>query len=129
MKQFIVSAATAIVKITVLILVVRFVAGAASEAYDFGYRVFSEEPVSGEPGIAYTVELSEETTPKQVAQALEDYGLIRDKDLFYVQYLLSPHKDELMPGEYELSTAMTAEQMIEIMSSSYEDEDESGEEE
>lgn len=129
MKQFIVSAATAIVKITVLILVVRFVAGAASEAYDFGYRVFSEEPVSGEPGIAYTVELSEETTPKQVAQALEDYGLIRDKDLFYVQYLLSPHKDELMPGEYELSTAMTAEQMIEIMSSSYVDEDESGEEE
>lgn len=124
MKQFIVSAATAAVKIIVLVLIVRFVAGAASDAYAFGYRVFSEEPVSGEPGIAYTVELSEETTPKQVAQALEDYGLIRDKDLFYVQYLLSPHKDELMPGNYELSTAMTAEQMLEIMSSSYVEEDE-----
>lgn len=124
MKQFIVSAATAAVKIIVLLLVVRFVAGMASEAYAFGYRIFSEEPVSGEPGITYTVELSEETTPKQVAQALEDYGLIRDKDLFYVQYLLSPHKDELMPGNYELSTAMTAEQMIEVMSSSYVDEEE-----
>lgn len=124
MKQFIVSAATAAVKIIVFFLIVRFVAGVASEAYAFGYRVFSEEPVSGEPGITYTVELSEETTPKQVAQALEDYGLIRDKDLFYVQYLLSPHKDELMPGNYELSTAMTAEQMIEIMSSSYAEEDE-----
>lgn len=124
MKQFIVSIGTAAVKITVLILVVRFVAGTASEAYAFGYRIFSEEPVSSEPGTTYTVELSEETTPKQVAQALEDYGLIRDKDLFYVQYLLSPHKDELMPGNYELSTAMTAEQMLEIMSSSYVDEDE-----
>lgn len=124
MKQFLVSVATAAVKIIVLILIVRYVMGIASEAYAFGYRIFSEEPVSSEPGIVYTVELTEETTPKQVAQALEDYGLIRDRDLFYVQYLLSPHKDELMPGSYELSTAMTAEQMLEIMSSSYVEEDE-----
>ena len=123
MKQFIVSIATAAVKIIVLILIARYVIGTASEAYAFGYRVFSGEPVSDEPGIIYTVELSEGTTPKQVAQALEDYGLVRDKDLFYVQYLLSPHKDELMPGNYELSTAMTAEQMLEIMSSSYVEED------
>ena len=123
MKQFIVSTATAAVKIIVLLVIVRYVAGIASEAYAFGYRIFSEEPVSGEPGITYTVELSEETTPKQVAQALEDYGLVRDKNLFYVQYLLSPHKDELMPGNYELSTAMTAEQMLEVMSSSYVDEE------
>lgn len=124
MKQFIVSVGTAVVKIIVFVLLIRFVVGAASEAYAFGYRIFSEEPVSSEPGIVYTVELSEETTPKQVAQALEDYGLIRDKDLFYVQYLVSPHKGELMPGNYELSTAMTAEQMLEIMSSSYEEKDE-----
>ncbi len=124
MKQFIVSIATAAVKIVTLVLIVRFVIGAATEAYDFGYRIFSEEPVSGEPGIVYSVELTEETTPKQVAQALEDYGLIRDKDLFYVQYLLSPHKGELMPGNYELSTAMTAEQMLEVMSSSYVEKDE-----
>lgn len=124
MKQLIVSIGTAVVKIIVVVLLIRLVVGAASEAYAFGYRIFSEEPVSSEPGIVYTVELSEETTPKQVAQALEDYGLIRDKDLFYVQYLVSPHKGELMPGNYELSTAMTAEQMLEIMSSSYEEKDE-----
>lgn len=119
MKQFIVSIGTAAVKIIVLILIVRFVVTTASEAYAFGYRVFSEEPVSGEPGITYSVALTEETTPKQVAQALEDYGLVRDKDLFYVQYMVSPHRGELMPGSYELSTAMTAEEMLEIMSSSY----------
>lgn len=124
MKQFLVSVATAAVKIIVLVLIVRYVVGIATEAYEFGYRIFSEEPVSGEPGITYTVQLTEETTPKQVAQALEDYGLVRDKDLFYAQYLLSPHKDELMPGNYELSTAMTAEQMLEIMSSSFVGEEE-----
>ncbi len=124
MKQFIVSVATAAVKIIVLVLIVRYVITTAISAYDFGYRVFTEEPVSAEPGITYSVELSEETTPRQVAEALEDYGLVKDKDLFYVQYLLSPHKDRLMPGNYELSTAMTAEEMLEIMSSSYVDEEE-----
>ena len=124
MKQFIVSVATAAVKIIVLVLIVKYVIEIATTAYDFGYRIFTEEPVSAEPGIIYTVELSEETTPQQVAEALEDYGLVRDKNLFYIQYLLSSYKDKLMPGNYELSTAMTAEEMLEIMASSYVDEDE-----
>lgn len=128
MKQFIVSVGTAAVKIIVFILIVRYVIGIVTTAYDFGYRVFAEEPVSAEPGIAYTVELSEETTPKQVAEALEDYGLIRDKNLFYVQYLVSSSKGKLMPGNYELSTAMTADEMLEIMSSSYVEEEEDEEE-
>lgn len=124
MKQFIVSVATATVKIIVFVLIVKYVVGIATTAYDFGYRVFTEEPVSAEPGITYTVELSEETTPKQVAEALEDYGLVRDKNIFYVQYLVSSYKGKLMPGDYELSTAMTADEMLEIMSSSYVEEEE-----
>lgn len=119
MKQFIISFVTITIKVIVFVLIARYVMGAASQAYNFGYRIFSEEPVDGEPGITYTVKLSEETTPKQVAQALEDYGLIRDKNLFYLQYMLSPHRGELMPGSYELNTSMTAEQMLTIMSSSY----------
>lgn len=126
MKQFLISVGTAAVKIATLVLLVRYVTSAATAAYDFGYRVFSEKPMSAAPGITYTVELTEETTPKQVAQALEDYGLIRDKNLFYVQYLLSPHKGELTEGSYELNTAMTAEQMLEVLSSSYKKEKSGG---
>lgn len=128
MKQFIVSITTAIVKVIVFVLIVKYVIGIATTAYDFGYRVFAEEPVSAEPGITYTVELSEETTPRQVAEALEDYGLVRDKNIFYVQYLVSSSKGKLMPGNYELSTAMTADEMLEIMSSSYVEEGEDEEE-
>ncbi len=119
MKQFIVSVATAAVKIIVFVLIIQYVTKTAATAYDFGYRIFTEEPVSAQPGVTFQVELSEETTPKQVAEALEDYGLVRDKNLFYAQYLLSVHKDRLMPGNYELSTAMTAEEMLTVMSSSY----------
>ena len=124
MKQLIVSVATAIVKITVFVFIVRYVAETAVTAYDFGYRVFTEAPVSAsETGAVYMVELSEDTTPKQVAEALEDYGLIRDKNLFYIQYLFSSYKDKLMPGYYELNTAMTAEEMLAVMSSSYAEEE------
>lgn len=124
MKQFIVSVGTAAVKIILFVLIVRYVIGAATEAYAFGYRIFTEEPVGAEPGITYTVTLSEETTPEQVAEALEDYGLVRDRDVFYVQYLLSAYRGKLMPGNYELSTAMTGEEMLQVMSSSYVDEEE-----
>ena len=58
-----------------------------------------------------------------MAEALEDYGLIRDKNIFYVQYLVSSYKGKLMPGSYELSTAMTADEMLGVMSSSYVEED------
>ena len=124
MKQFIVSVGTAAVKIILFVFIVRYVIGTATEAYAFGYRIFTEEPVSAEPGITYTVTLSEETTPEQVAEALEDYGLVRDRDVFYVQYLLSAYRGKLMPGNYELSTAMTGEEMLQVMSSSYVDEEE-----
>lgn len=124
MKQFLVSIGTAAVKIVVFFFLVKYVTSAATAAYSFGYRIFSEKPVTSAPGMTYTVELSEETTPKQVAQALEDYGLIRDKDLFYVQYLLSPYRGELTAGSYELSTAMTAEEMLEVLASSYQEEQE-----
>lgn len=123
MKQLGISAVTVIVKVVVAVLIVQYVIKTAVAAYDFGFRIFTEEPVSEAPGITYTVSLTEETTPKQVAEALEDYGLIRDKDLFYAQYLLSAYKDKLTPGDYELSTAMTADEMLAVMSSSESEED------
>lgn len=115
MKQLAVSAATAVVKIVVAYFLIKYVIQTAAMTYDFGYRIFTEEPVSKPPGITYTVTLTEETTPKQVAEALEDYGLIRDKNLFYIQYMLSSYKDELVPGNYELTTAMTADEMLAVM--------------
>lgn len=42
MKQFIVSVATAAVKIVVFVLIVKYVIGIAVMAYDFGYRVFAD---------------------------------------------------------------------------------------
>ena len=47
---------------------------------------------------------------------LEEKGLIEDAKLFVVQELLSAYHGEILPGIYDLSTDMTAEQMLAIMS-------------
>ena len=105
-----------IVKVVVLAAIVMFVLKTSTAAYDFGYRVFADEPVSVTGGRTITVGISEEADIKDIAAMLEEKGLIADADLFVVQELLSAYHGEIIPGIYDLSTAMTAEEMLSIMS-------------
>jgi len=114
-KQIAISTLSMIVKIVALIVILTFVMKYAKQAYDFGYRIFTEAPVAEGEGILYTVNVENGAGPKEIAKQLEEFGLIRDQKLFYVQYLLSDYKDKIQPGSYTLSTAMTAEQMMQIM--------------
>ena len=114
-KQLAISTLSAIVKIAALIFILTVVMKYATKAYDFGYRIFTEPPVAEGEGIYYTVTIQDGVGAKSIAEQLEEFGLIRDKNLFYVQYMLSDYKDKLQPGTYKLSTAMTAENMMQIM--------------
>ena len=105
-----------IIKVVVLAAIVAFVLKTSTAAYDFGYRVFADEPVSVTGGRTITVGISEEADIKDIAAMLEEKGLIADADLFVVQELLSAYHGEIIPVIYDLSTAMTAEEMLSIMS-------------
>ena len=111
-----------IIKVVVIAGVVLFAFKGASQAYDFGYRVFADQPVSVAGGRTITVGISENMTVKDIAQMLEEKGLIEDARLFVVQELSAYHK-EIKPGIYDLSTDMTAAQMLEIMSTPAQQED------
>ncbi|MCL2717230.1 MAG: endolytic transglycosylase MltG [Lachnospiraceae bacterium] len=105
------------VKGIVLVLIITFVYRTAVTAYDFGYRVFAEEPISRSGGRTITVAVAEDYTIRGLAEMLKDRGLIRDADLFVVQELLSEHRGEIKPGIYDLSTVMTVAEMLAVMSS------------
>ena len=105
-----------IIKVVVLAVAVMFMVRGATKAYDFGYRVFADKPVSISGGRTITVGVSENMSVKDIAAMLEEKGLIEDADLFVVQELLSAYHGEIRPGIYDLSTDMTAAQMMEIMS-------------
>lgn len=110
--------------VIIIALVVIGVYKGALIAYDFGYRVFTETPISGEPGRDIEVTILDGTSSKEVGDILEEKGLIRDATLFFIQEMLSSHKGKIKPGIYTLNTSMTAEQMIEAMAEKDEDEDE-----
>ncbi|MDE7285939.1 MAG: endolytic transglycosylase MltG, partial [Lachnospiraceae bacterium] len=93
-----------IIKVAVLAVVIVYVFRAATQAYDFGYRVFADEPVSISGGRTITVSVAEDASVKEIAEMLEEKGLIEDANLFVVQELLSVHHGKIVSGIYDLST-------------------------
>ena len=104
-----------IVKIVFAVVVVVVLYRGAVKAYDYGYRIFEEAPVSSGEGYTITVNITEDMSAKEMGEMLADKGLIKDPQLFVFQYMLSEFKEDLLPGEHDLSTAMTVEEMMEEM--------------
>ena len=103
-------------KIIAIVLIVMFTYKYALLAYDYGYRIFGEMPITSGEGRNVTVTIKEGADAKAIGEMLENKGLIRDGELFVLQELISDYHNDLLPGTYELNTSMTAEQMMEVMS-------------
>lgn len=114
-KEIIGSTAELIIKVVVLIFAVTYIMRTAAAAYDYGYRIFTEEPVSLGEGRIISVSVEEPVSAVEVGKMLEERGLIRDAKLFVIQELLSENHGKMKPGIYDLSTAMTAEEMMDVM--------------
>ena len=103
------------ISITVLfcVLVVCGLYQIGLKCYDFGYRVYTEPAVSQENGKEQIVQITEDMGTKDLAEVLEEKGLVRDARLFYFQAKLAGF--DLQPGVYKVSTSMTAREMMAAM--------------
>ncbi len=115
---------SAIIKIAVAIWIVNFIYTKTLAAYDFGYRVFTEAPISRAPGRDVTISYTEGKSFKDLAKTLEEKGLVRDYKLAMVQMYASAYKNTIKPGAYTLNTSMTTEEMMKAMSPGVDEEDE-----
>lgn len=125
-KQLIGSAVETIIKIAAVVFLVSFVYDAAVKAYDYGYRVFAEEPVTVGDGRTISISVGASDSVRDIAKNLEEKGLIRDANLFFVQELLSEYHGKIIPGIYDLNTSMTNDEMLEIMSLESKEEEDTG---
>ena len=116
-KSLILAVLETIVKVVIFAVVIMFIFKGITAAYEFGYKVFADEPVSLNNGRTISVGVSENASVKDVANMLEEKGLINDSKLFVVQELLSAYHNEIKPGIYDLRTDMTAHDMLQIMAS------------
>lgn len=114
-KKILLSVAKSIMTLVVVVFILMVVYRVMLRAYDFGYRIFAEEAMSPAPGLTVSVAIVEGKSVMEVGEILEEKGLIRSATLFYLQELVSSYHGELQPGIYELSTAMTPTEMMEIM--------------
>ena len=109
--------------IILLMLIFSFVYSMCSKAYDFGFRIFAEDPVSPAPGHTVSVAIVEGKSVMEIGEILNSKGLIRDPKLFYFEEFCSDYHGRLQPGIYEFSTSMTPLEMMEIMATDTDDEE------
>lgn len=106
-----------ILKVAVIVAVIFVIYRGAMLCYDYGYRIFAEPAISAGEGRSVTVTVTEDMSPKEIGTLLLSKGLIRDEKLFVLQYYFSEFQKEVKPGTFELTTAMTVEEMMEVMAS------------
>ena len=117
------NAVYAVVKIVVVVLIVMVIYRLGSMAYTYGERIFGEPAMAEAPGTDISITVEETDSVRDVAEKLEQAGLIRDAGLFVTQERLVGFKSGLQPGTYTLNTSQTPEEMIEILSASQTEEE------
>lgn len=116
----------AIVKVVVVIAAAFVIYRGAMLCYDYGYRVFTEPAMSVGEGRTVSVTLTKDMSALEIGEMMKTKGLTRDSRLFALQYLLSEYKEDIQPGTYEVSTSMTAEEILAVMAPAAQEDDASG---
>lgn len=116
--------AGAIFRVVAAVAVVYLIYQGAIICYDYGYRIYTEPAVSAGEGRTVTVTVTEDMSALDLGKLLESRGLVKDAKLFALQYYLSEYLMDVGPGTFELSTSMTAEEMMAAMVVEKEEEEE-----
>lgn len=102
-------------EIIVLALVVMALYKYGQEAYAFGYSIFSEKAMEEEPGIDKVVTILDGYSDMDIAEVLKVKNLIKDEKVFWVQMKIFNYSGKIKPGEYNLNTSMSPEEMVAVL--------------
>lgn len=114
-KQIAYSFLGTVIRAVILVVLTIVIFKIGGKAYEFGFRIFTEEPMSEAPGRDVQITVSKSDDIRDVGKVLEEKGLIRDATLFAIQEKFSLYTGDLQPGIYTLNTSMTAEDMFGIL--------------
>lgn len=105
-----------------IVLGIYIIVTMGTKAYTFGKRVFNEQAVdNAENARTVEVTITSEISPKKLASMLYDKGLVDDEFVTFFQIQFSDYKNKFVAGTYELNTAMTPTQMMQVMVPSVDD--------
>ncbi len=127
LQQFAYSFLGTVIRVVILIILAFVLFRLGGKAYEFGFRIFTEEAMEEPPGRDVQITISNRDGVKEVANMLEEKGLIRDATLFRIQEKVSLYDGDIHPGIFTLNTSMTAEEMLGVLLKSDESEEENSE--
>lgn len=113
-----------VIKVVLFTFIIMYILRIATAAYDYGYRVFTEPPITYGEGRIISVYIEDGSSALDVGEMLQEKGLIRDGRLFMIQELLSENHGKIQPGVYDLSTTMTAQEILELIAQESETDEE-----
>ena len=90
--------------ILVFILVEGFV-----WCYQFSYRVFADIPYIPGSQNEVTITIEQGENARQIANAMEQNGLVEDDRLFLARIYLGKYTHKILAGSYTLSPGMTTD--------------------
>ena len=96
---------------------VLFMIGQAKHYYDVGYGVFSQQGKDARGTgkvVMFTVE--EGMTASKIGEKLEEEGIVESARLFVIQEKVSDYSGKYVPGTYALSSEMTTEEIMRVIS-------------
>lgn len=96
---------------------ILFMAGQARHYYEVGYGVFSQQGKDAKGTgkvVMFTVE--EGVTASKLGEQLEEQGLVESARLFLIQEKVSDYSGMYVPGTYALSSEMTTEEIMRVIS-------------
>ena len=119
-----VSGAKYLVRILLIVVFAVLIIVAGRKLYSIGYEAFSTGAVDEKDGVDVTVKIDADMTPVQLAERLRSSGLITESNgAFILQEYIYGYNNKIIPGEYVLNTTMTVDEMLEIMSTPAEEEE------
>ncbi len=84
-------------------------------AYEFGHSVYDGQAMSPAPGRDVVIVIPEGSSAADVAEILEEKGLIKDRRVFRVQERLSKYHGQIQAGDYVLNTSWNAEALLAVL--------------
>lgn len=108
-----------VINVVLVVVAAMFIYRFSMSAYQYGVRIFGEPPMSEAPGEEVVITVTDGMDFDGIAEMLYENGLVRDASLFKIQEKVSNYaEDGFKEGTYTLSTAMTADEMMDVMAGS-----------
>lgn len=101
-----------VLKYLVMFVVVYY---CAASAFVFGRQLFTDQGAAPAPGMDMTVEVEKDTTVKEFAKTLEEYGIINDDKVLWVQSYIYDVK-AVKAGTYTFNTSDNGEKILKVIS-------------